>query len=609
MCGIVGYVGKRDAQEVILKGLFRLEYRGYDSAGIALMKDGKIKMAKAEGTLKNLASLLGDAPLSGHLGIGHTRWATHGKPSTKNAHPHSGCTESIAIVHNGIIENYAALKEELGVEGHRFKSDTDTEVIAHLIEKYFKGDLIHAVHEAVRHAEGAYALAVIADETPGEIVVARKASPLIIGLGKGENFVASDVPAILEYTNRVVYLDDGELGRITRDEVVVYGSSLNKVERKPHLITWSLAEAERGGFEKFMLKEIHEQPKAFANVLMGRVAPSGDGVMLEGLDLGEDYLRSLNKVFIISCGTACYAGMGGRYFLEHHTDLAVEVDYSSEFRYRSPKLDSKTLVMSVSQSGETADTIASLRMARERGCKVVSVVNVVGSTIDRESDGVIHTRAGPEIGVASTKAYTAQLGAFVLFTIAVGRMRGQIDADEAQRLVRELLSLPVKLERTLRCEEYIKKIAPKYAHAQSAFFLGRGFNYPNALEGALKLKEISYLHAEGYPAGEMKHGPIALIDEHFPVVCICTRGAKYEKMISNMKEVEARKGRIIAIANEGDTAVAEFAEDVIYVPETLEELSPIINVVPMQFFAYHVARVRGCDIDKPRNLAKSVTVE
>ncbi len=609
MCGIVGYIGKRDALGIVMKGLFRLEYRGYDSAGIALIENKSIAIRKREGKLTELAKLLDKEPVKGVVGIGHTRWATHGPPNTVNAHPHTDCTGRFILVHNGIIENFASLKAELLKEGHTFKSETDSEVLVHLVEKYYKGNLLEAVRKAISCAEGAYAIAVIAEESPDEIVVARKASPLIVGLGEGENFIASDVPAILEYTDRVLYLNDDELARVTRDGVKIYDLDLNELKRQPSKIEWSLEQAEKNGFEKFMLKEIYEQPKAFSNVLMGRIQADKSGVQLEQINIDDETIRSLYKVFIISCGTACYAGMGGRYFLEHHTDLAVEVDYSSEFRYRSPKLNKNTLVITVSQSGETADTIASLRMAKERGCKIISVVNVMGSTIDRESDGVIYTRAGPEIGVASTKAYTAQLGALVLFTIYIGELRGQIEPDEARRLLLELEKLPRKLERTLKVEEQIEKIIPKYADAKSVFYLGRGFNYPNALEGALKLKEISYLHAEGYPAGEMKHGPIALIDKEFPVVCICTKGNKYEKMLSNIKEVETRRGRIIAIATEGDTNLKGIAEDVIYVPETFEELSPIINVIPLQLLAYHIARLRGCDIDKPRNLAKSVTVE
>ncbi|MCX6356263.1 MAG: glutamine--fructose-6-phosphate transaminase (isomerizing) [Candidatus Aureabacteria bacterium] len=609
MCGIVGYIGHRDACEVIMKGLCRLEYRGYDSAGIAMIEPGGIAVRKREGKLSGLAELLEESPLRGHCGIGHTRWATHGEPDTPNSHPHTDCSGHIALVHNGIIENYLSLRMALIEEGHTFTSKTDSEVLVHLVEKYYQGNLLDAVKRAVASAEGAYAIAVISDRTPDEIVVARKASPLVIGVGEGEGFIASDVPAILEYTNRVLYLNDNELARVTRDGIAIYDLSLKPLAREPVTIEWTLEQAEKGGYETFMLKEIYEQPSSFQDVLRGRILPGRDGVTLAMKGIDDAFIRSLEKVSIISCGTACYAGMGGRYLLEHFTDLAVEVDYSSEFRYRCPKLDRNTLVMTVSQSGETADTIASLRMAREKGCKIVSVVNVVGSTIDRESDGVIHTHAGPEIGVASTKAYTAQLGALVLFALHVGRVRGQVTPADARAIIEELESLPGKIDRALATEGAVRSIAQKHFRVKSAFYLGRGFNYPNALEGALKLKEISYLHAEGYPAGEMKHGPNALIDRDFLVVCICTRSVRYDKMISNIKEVEARGGRIVAVGTEGDPNLKDIAGDVIYVPETMEELSPIVNVIPLQLFAYHIARLRGCDIDKPRNLAKSVTVE
>ncbi|MEJ2745805.1 MAG: glutamine--fructose-6-phosphate transaminase (isomerizing), partial [bacterium] len=452
MCGIVGYVGERDAQGVIIKGLYRLEYRGYDSAGIAIIDDGKVVVRKREGRLDGLADLLKEHPLKGHTGIGHTRWATHGGPDTPNSHPHTDCTGRLALVHNGIIENYAGLKEMLKGEGHTFTSETDSEILVHLVEKHYRGDLLDAVRLAVSEAEGAYAIAVISGERPNEIVVARRASPLVVGIGDGENFIASDVPAILEYTKRVLYLEENEVCRVTRDDVEIYDLDMQKITRAPHTIEWTLEQAEKGGYETFMLKEIYEQPTSLKNAFLGRILPDKTGVTLEMVNIDEETIKALNKVFIISCGTACYAGMGGRYFLEHHTDLAVEVDYSSEFRYRSPKLNRNTLVMTVSQSGETADTLASLRMARKEGCTIISVVNVVGSSIDRESDGVIYTHAGPEIGVASTKAYTAQLASLVLFTIYVGSLRGQIGADEARRLIKEIEALPEKVERALETE-------------------------------------------------------------------------------------------------------------------------------------------------------------
>ncbi|MDP8249058.1 MAG: glutamine--fructose-6-phosphate transaminase (isomerizing) [Candidatus Tritonobacter lacicola] len=613
MCGIIGYVGDKEAVPILMDGLKRLEYRGYDSAGIVVIDAcGEVRMMKREGKLKVLEDGLAEHGLRGTLGLGHTRWATHGSPSEVNAHPHFSSDGEIAVVHNGIIENFLELRAELEGKGHTFASETDTEVIVRLVEEALKGgapDLEAAVRASLRKLKGQYAVGLLRRKEPDKIVAARLDSPLIVGLGDGENYIASDVPAILNRTRKVIYLENEEIAVVTADGCRVTDIEGNETVREVKEITWDIDAAEKGGYEKFMLKEIHEQPQAVSKTIMGRISTDGKEILMGDLNVTPEEIRGLRKIFIISCGTAFYASNIGRYLLEHYTNIAVEVDFSSEFRYRNPKLSKQTLVMTVTQSGETADTIASLRMAKEKGCKVISVVNVVGSTIDRESDGVIYTRAGPEIGVASTKAYTAQLAALFLFTLWVGRMRGEIDDGRFRELVDELQRIPAKVERVLEKERHIRSVAEKYYRATNAFFLGRGFNFPNAMEGALKLKEISYMHAEGYAAGEMKHGPIALIDEHFPVVCICTGANKYDKMLSNIKEVQARKGRIIAIATEGDDRVKDIADDVIYVPETVEPLSPLINVVPLQLFAYYIALERGCDIDKPRNLAKSVTVE
>ncbi len=614
MCGIVGYVGSKQVVPIVLDGLNRLEYRGYDSAGIAVVdpESGEIRIRKRKGRLAGLAEDLEASPLPGTVGVGHTRWATHGAPSELNSHPHADCTGDIALVHNGIIENYQELKAELQAAGHEFRSDTDTEIVAHLIEEEFRqgaADLEEATRRALRKAEGAYALGIVRRQEPGVLVAARSGSPLIIGLADDGNYIASDVPAILNRTRRIIYLNDGEVIRMTADSFRVSDLEGNPVEHEIHEIDWDAEAAEKGGFEKFMLKEIHEQPRVVRETILGRVSRDGKEIQLEDMNLDPEDLRTAGKMFIVSCGTAFYAGFTGKYLIEHYTSLPVEVDLASEFRYRSPKLDEKTLVFTVTQSGETADTLASIRMAREKGCKVISIVNVVGSSIARESDGVIYTHAGPEIGVASTKAYTSQLTAFYLFTVYLGRIRGDLPEETAAELIANLQKVPDWLEEVLRREDRIREIAGKYYQAQSALYLGRHFNYPNALEGALKNKEISYMHAEGYAAGEMKHGPIALIDENLPVVCLATRGSFYDKMVSNIREVGARNGRIVSVASDGDEEIAKISEDVIYVPEVPEEYSPIVNVVPLQLLAYYIARARGCDIDKPRNLAKSVTVE
>lgn len=615
MCGIVGYVGPKNAVPLLIEGLKRLEYRGYDSAGVAVRQaDGSLAVRKRVGRLSNLEEALATAPVAGGVGIGHTRWATHGEPSEVNSHPHLDGAGRIAVVHNGIIENYLALRTELEAKGHVFKSQTDTEAIPHLIEEILKGGgktPAEAIREALRQAKGAYALGIVFRDQPDVFYAARCGSPLIIGVGEGEQFIASDVPAILNLVKQVIYLNDGEVAELRPTGVTL--TKLDGAPVRPEIKTVTLrAEAaERAGFETFMLKEIHEQPRVLRTLLDTHVTKAGAVDLGEAAALLEPLAAGLNRVLILSCGTAHYAGMYGRLLLERWTGIPCETDLGSEFRYRGPRLPERTLVIAVSQSGETADTLASVRLARELGCTVLSICNVPGSSLLRESDAALLTQAGPEIGVASTKAFTAQLMAFALLAIRLGRLRGTISPARERELTAELARIPNGIHRVLERQDEIKAISQKYFECFNALYLGRRFNYPIALEGALKNKEISYQHAEGYAAGEMKHGPIALINEFLPVVCLCTPTADEvrDKMLSNLKEVEARKGRIVAIVAEGDEASVAIAQDVIPVPETLEEYSPMINVIALQLLAYHNAKLRGADIDKPRNLAKSVTVE
>ena len=613
MCGIVGYIGKRDAVPLLLNGLRRLEYRGYDSAGLSVLQAGSLSVQKAVGRLSNLEARLQTHPLAGSVGIGHTRWATHGEPSELNSHPHTDSSGKIAVVHNGIIENYAELKAELESKGHVFKSETDTEVIPHLIEAEWKagaGSFEEAIRRALRRTRGAYALGILSQDNPQTLYAARHGSPLILGLGNGEQFIASDVPAILNETATVVYLNDGEVAALSADSLTVRQLDGTVVEHTPTTVTFQADAAERAGFDTFMIKEIHEQPRVLRRLLEKHVDRTGQ-VCLPECGINPKYFQKLNRIMIVACGTAYHAGMYGKLLLENITSIAVETDLGSEFRYRDPKIDPGTLIIAVSQSGETADTLASVRMAKSWGCKVLSICNVQGSTLVRESDVVFFTEAGPEIGVASTKAFTAQQMAFGLLAILFGRIRNELTEQAAAELVRDLSTVPDAIHYVLSRMDQVKQIADKHHDGPSSLYLGRKFNYPTALEGALKNKEISYQHAEGYAAGEMKHGPIALINEYLPVICLCTRTRDevYEKMVSNMKEVEARHGRIIAIATDGDTAIAKLAEDCFYVPATRDEFSPIVNVVALQLLAYFSAQARGTDIDKPRNLAKSVTVE
>jgi len=610
MCGIVGYVGHRPCLPILLEGIKRMEYRGYDSAGVAVQSGGALRVVKAAGKIRELESRLLKESVPGTAGIAHTRWATHGEPNDVNAHPHSDGHGRLALVHNGIIENYAVLKAALQAEGRVFSTDTDTEVLAQLIEKYRERGLRleAAVVEALADVEGTYGIAVICVDEPGVIVGARKGSPLVVGIGDGEYFLASDVAAIINHTRQVVYLDDGEMAVLTPDGFHTATVTAERIDKAVHEVEWDLAQIEKGGFSHFMLKEIFEQPTSVRNSMRGRL-DTGEGLArLHGLNLSDEELREIRRLIILACGTSWHAGLIGEYMIEEHARIPVEVEYASEFRYRNPIVREGTTVLVVSQSGETADTLAAMREAQRRGARALGIVNVVGSTIARESDGGVYIHAGPEIGVASTKAFTSQVTVLALLTLALGRGR-QMSAETGIQLARELDAIPGKIQSILERSDRVRAIAEAYSHHNNFLYLGRGYQFPVALEGALKLKEISYIHAEGYPAAEMKHGPIALIDEHMPVVFLCTRDSAYDKVMSNMMEVRARRGAIIAIATEGDTEVAQRADHVIHVPQTLPMLQPLLSVIPLQLLAYHIAVLRGCDVDQPRNLAKSVTVE
>ncbi len=622
MCGIVGYVGRKSVVPVIIDGLRRLEYRGYDSAGIAVSGNGEgLQLRRAEGKLRNLEEVIQLKPLDGTYGIGHTRWATHGRPTEENAHPHRDCTGKIVVVHNGIVENYMSLKKKLIEGGHKFRTETDTEVIAHLIEQNLadaehKIPLEEAVRKTVKQLTGVFAIAVISEDEPNKIVAGRNGPPAVIGLGNNEYFVASDVPAILYHTRDLFFLGDGDLAVITPSGVQLTDFDGHSITRQVQHITWDPIMAEKGGFKHFMLKEIFEQPRAVRDTTLGRVSLDTGKVFLDEMDITEQDFRNLQRVYIAACGTSWHAGLAAKFMIERLAKVTVEVDYASEFRYRDPLTGPEDLTILITQSGETADTIAAMRESRAKGSKTLGICNVVGSMIARESNGTIYTHAGPEIGVASTKAFTAQLTALFLFAVYLGEVRGNITPDEAKKLLTELTLIPGKLEALLGGEDETEDLAKRYHRAQDFLYLGRGVHYPIALEGALKMKEISYIHAEGYPAGEMKHGPNALIDEELPVVIMATRDLndpgsvlRYEKTISNLKEVKARSGTVIAVATEGDEEIKESADHVLYVPAAPELLAPILEVVPLQLLAYHIAVRRGCDVDQPRNLAKSVTVE
>ena len=608
MCGIVGYVGPRDAQDVLMSSLRRLEYRGYDSAGIAIMDDGRIEVRKSSGKLSRLDHLLETQPIKGKVGIGHTRWATHGVPNDVNAHPHVDGSGDFVLVHNGIIENFLTLKEELLEDGHQFLSDTDTEVLVHLVADEYDDDLVEAIRRAIGRAKGAYALVVMSSRDPGRIVAARMISPLVVGFGDGETFLASDIPAILPYTRTVLVINDGEMVDITSDGVTVQTIDGEMVEREPMEITWDAGQAEKGGYPHFMLKEIHEQPGVIEETLRGRLQSDGS-VVLEGVDFPPGFVAGLDKIWITACGTAYHAGLVGRDVLEKALRIPIEIDYAHELRYRDPLIRPGTLTIAISQSGETADTLAAGRLATELGSRLLALTNVVGSTLSRDAADILYTRAGPEIAVASTKAYTAMLIGIYLLALRLGVDRGTLTAPWVARFAAELRALPAKATRVLGMDADIAAIAGRVAGIDDIYFIGRGLDYAVATEGSLKLKEISYMHSEAMPAGELKHGTLALITEGTPVVAVLTQSHLYDKTISGIQEVKARGAQVVAVAYEDDSVVGKYADHVLRIPRTIDFLSPVLSIIPLQLLAYHVAEELGHDIDMPRNLAKSVTVE
>jgi glucosamine--fructose-6-phosphate aminotransferase (isomerizing) len=618
VCGIVGYIGPKAVVPLVIDGLRRLEYRGYDSAGIAVVgQDCKLEIRRASGKLKNLEDLLAKSPIEGVYGLGHTRWATHGRPTEENAHPHRDCTGEIVVVHNGIIENYLELKHQLIGEGHKFQTETDTEIIAHLLEKYSKNvPLEEAVLKTIKLLRGAYALVAMSTRDPNKIVAARLGPPVVIGLGQNEFFVASDIPAILSHTREAFFMGDGEIAILTLKGVRVVDFDNRPVTPKVQHITWDPIMAEKGGFKHFMQKEIFEQPRAVRDTLLGRISQETGKVFLDEMDITEEELRNFREVKIVACGTSWHAALAGKFMIERLAQIPVEVDYGSEFRYRDPIINKNTLVIAISQSGETADTLAAQREARLKGARILAICNVVGSMLTREANGTIYTHAGPEIGVASTKAFTGQLTALVLTALYLAQVRGKLTPALAQTMMQELTRIPHKIETILQRDPDVEELAKKFFRHSDFLYLGRGIHYPIALEGALKLKEISYIHAEGYPAGEMKHGPNALIDENLPVVVIATRDeadaasmTRYEKTVSNLQEVKARDGIVITVVTEGDRLARGSSDHAIEIPMAPELLSPILEIIPLQLLAYHIAVRRGCDVDQPRNLAKSVTVE
>jgi len=609
MCGIIGYIGKKEALPIIVEGLKRLEYRGYDSAGIVIFnKNNNPQVIKTKGKIRDLEEKLKSEQIQGTFGIGHTRWATHGKPSDINAHPQWDCKKKIFVVHNGIIENYLELKEKLQREGHKFISETDTEVLAHLIEKYFAKNLEEAVRLALKEVIGAYAIAVVSSLDPQKIVFARQSSPLIVGLGDKENFVASDAPAILGYTKEVIYLDDGEMGVITPNDFRIFNLDHKPINKTSYYLEWSVQQAEKGGYPHFMLKEIMEEPEVIENAIRGRMIVGEGLAKLGGIERIADKLKEIDRLIIVGMGTALLAGKIGEYMIEEYAQVPVEIENASEFRYKKPVLRKNDAILAISQSGETADTLFAIKEAKRKGILTLGIINVVGSSIAREVDAGIYNHAGPEIGVAATKSFISQLAVLALLTVFLGRQR-EMSLIIGKRILEELTKIPDFIRKILEQKEEIKKLAERYYQYNNFLFLGRKYNYPIALEGALKLKEISYIHAEGYPAGEMKHGPIAMIDENFPSFVIAPKDSVYEKMISNIQEIKARNGRVIAITTKGNKEIEKLVDDCIYIPKTLEMLTPILSVIPLQLFAYYISVLKGLDPDKPRNLAKSVTVE
>jgi len=608
MCGIVGYVGKKEASPILIEGLSKLEYRGYDSAGVSIFNGGKLEVVKCKGRLRNLEEKLNENPIHGSVGIGHTRWATHGEPSDLNSHPHSNENESISVVHNGIIENYIKLREFLSSQGYSFASETDTEVIPHLIDYFYDGDLVAAAIKAVGKMEGSYALGIVSSKEPDKLIAVRKDSPLIVGLGKGENFIASDIPAVLNHTRDIYLLNDNEFAVLTEGGIKLLSQDGKEIKKEIYHVTWNADAAEKGGYEHFMIKEIHEQPKVIRDTMMSRIMP-GEPITLDKINLTKEQIDGLNKIYIVACGTAYHAGMVGKYVIEKLARIPVEIDIASEFRYREPIIDDKTLMIVISQSGETADTLAALREAKAKGARVIAVTNVVGSSVSREASDVLYTWAGPEIAVASTKAYVTQLIAMYIIALFFAENRNTMTKAQIEEVKKEMLALPEKAEEVLKLKDVVKNIAEETYMHHDMFFLGRGLDYAVALEGSLKLKEISYIHSEAYAAGELKHGPIALIEKGTVLITLATQEYLFEKMVSNIKEVKARGAYVLAFAFKGNENVEKTVDSAVYLPKTIDLLAPVLSVIPLQLLSYYMAIKKGCDVDKPRNLAKSVTVE
>ena len=609
MCGIVGYIGNKKATEVVINGLEKLEYRGYDSAGIAIYNQGKVEIKKFKGRLAVLEEHVQENPVEGTLGIGHTRWATHGAPSDINSHPHSNTSGDIVVVHNGIIENYMELKEELEEKGYQFRSETDTEVIAHLLDHLYTGDIVETVREVLTRLNGSYALGVISTKEPHKLIGVRKDSPLIVGLGEGENFIASDVPAILKHTRKVYFLEDNELAILERDKVTILDKKGNSVKKESFTVNWDVSAAEKGGYRHFMIKEIHEQPKGLRDTMTSRLMEEKDQVILDKIKLDKKTLENINRIVIVACGTAYHAGLVGKYVIERFARIPVETEVASEFRYKNPIIDQHSLVIVISQSGETADTLAALRLAKKKGARIMAITNVVGSSVAREADDLLYTWAGPEIAVASTKAYSTQLICMYMIALHIALQLDKITVEFFKKVKDALRKTPQMVEEILDNTHDIQRFADHHFNVQNTFFLGRGLDYYTALEGSLKLKEISYIHSEAYPAGELKHGTIALIEEGTLVVALATQRELYEKLLSNIKEVKARGAHVLAIAQGDKKDIEKVADEVFYIPEAIDEISPITTVIILQLMAYYISVARGCDVDKPRNLAKSVTVE